>query len=125
MRRIQINNIPRLKERRQQLRSHSTSSEATLWKSLQKSQLAGRKFRRQHSIGPFIVDFYCPAEKLAVELDGAIHFKPENIKYDKKRTEYIEQFGIRVIRIENVNVFTNLTAVLEYIKDHFINQSPL
>ena len=69
-----INNKPELKPLRKQLRNFSTSAEAVLWTHLQKSQLQNRKFRRQHSIGNFIADFYCPSEKLVIELDGEDHF---------------------------------------------------
>ncbi len=68
-----IHNLKHLEERRKALRKSLTSAEATLWKYLQKSQLKGRKFRRQHSIKNFIVDFYCAKEKLIIELDGAYH----------------------------------------------------
>lgn len=76
-----------------------------MWKLLQKSQLYGRKFRRQHSIGPYIVDFYCPIEKLAVELDGAVHHDPLRREYDEQRTYFLESRGIRVARFENRQVF--------------------
>ena len=65
-----IHNRERLRVLRRALRNNATNAEAILWRYLKRRQLKGRKFRRQHSIGPYIVDFYCPAEKLAVELDG-------------------------------------------------------
>ncbi len=68
-----LHNRKYLKENRKMLRSNLTPAEAELWKHLKSSQLYGRKFRRQHSIGNFILDFYCPSEKLAIELDGQIH----------------------------------------------------
>ena len=74
MKKLIINNIPELKPLRKQLRNHSTSAEATLWTNLQKSHLQNRKFRRQHSLGKFKADFYCPAEKLVLEFDGEDHF---------------------------------------------------
>jgi very-short-patch-repair endonuclease len=81
--------------------------------------LEGRKFRRQHSFGPFIIDFYCPAEKLAVELDGATHFTEEGMQYDTERTNYLNQYNIKVIRFENQLVFQNTQEVLSEIKKHF------
>ena len=116
----QINNRPELLNKRKFLRNRLTPAEATLWKSLQNSNLEGRKFRRQHSVGPFIIDFYCPSEKLAVELDGQGHFTSAGQKYDEQRTKYLNRFNIRVIRIENSQVFTNLNAVLDYIRSNFL-----
>lgn len=73
----QIHNIRILKENRQGLRNTPTPAEAALWLKLRKSQLDGRKFRRQHSVGTYILDFYCPSEMLGIELDGADHFTKE------------------------------------------------
>jgi len=122
MRDAQLHNLPKIKDKRKDLRSNLTSAEASLWKCLQKSQLEGRKFRRQHSVGSYILDFYCPAEKLAVELDGAGHFTEDGRIYDEVRDKYLNGLGIRVIRIENKNVFKNISMVLEYIKDNFKKQ---
>ena len=66
---MRLHNLPAKKQQRRELRSHLTPEEAFLWSHLQQRKLSGRKFRRQHSIGPYILDFYCPAEKLAVELE--------------------------------------------------------
>ena len=104
---------------RKELRHHLTSAEAVLWSALQRRQLEGRKFRRQHGIGKYVVDFYCPSEKLAVELDGAVHFTPEGKKHDEHRDAEIHQLGIQILRYENREVFENLEAVLEDIKRHF------
>lgn len=114
-----IHNRKPLKGFRKELRNNLTPAEATLWSSLQKRQLEGRKFRRQHSIGKYIVDFYCPSEKLVVEADGAGHYTLEGSEYDKIRDNYLNSLGIKVIRIENVDVFNNLEAVLEEIKSYF------
>jgi very-short-patch-repair endonuclease len=75
-----------------------------------------KKFRRQHSVGPFILDFYCATEKLAIELDGHYHFTSDGFERDEKRTKYLEEFGIRVLRFENDEVFKATEAVLEKIK---------
>ena len=83
------------------------------------SQLEGRKFRRQSSIKSFIVDFYCPDEKLVIELDGDFHFDEKAIKDDERRTQKLETEGLRVIRFENQEVLLNLEAVLLKIKSHF------
>ncbi|SOE21253.1 Very-short-patch-repair endonuclease [Spirosomataceae bacterium TFI 002] len=116
----QINNRPELKKFRKNLRNYSTSAEAFLWTSLKSSQLDGRKFRRQHSVGNYILDFYCPKERLCIELDGAGHFTTEGIEYDKQRTNYINSLNIKVIRFENKEVFENLENVLAEIMNNFI-----
>ncbi len=86
---------------------------------LSNRQLAGRKFRRQHSIGPYIADFYCPAEHLVVELDGAPHFTPSGATADLYRDAYLNELGIRVLRFENTRVFQSLESVLYEIERHF------
>jgi very-short-patch-repair endonuclease len=113
-----IYNTTAMEDRRGELRKSLTAAEAVLWKSLQRRQLLGKKFRRQASIGRFIVDFYCPECRLVVELDGAPHFAPLRIEYDAERTEYLSQRGIRVIRFENRVVYENLDAVLETIRQN-------
>ena len=114
-----LHNRKYLKDYRKQLRNNGTPAEATLWKALQRKQLKGRKFRRQHSIGNYIVDFYCPAEKLAVELDGAGHFTSAGYLRDKERDRYLAEQGVTVIRFENIEVFKSLEALLEQIASHF------
>jgi very-short-patch-repair endonuclease len=114
-----IHNRSYLKQNRKDLRNNGTSAEATLWKFLQKSQLEGRKFRRQHSIGNYIVDFYCPAERLVVELDGQYHFETSVQLYDAERTKYLNSLNIQVIRFENQDVFRATETVLEKIKLSF------
>ena len=88
MDKLKLNNLPKLKMFRKELRNHLTPAEAKLWDSLKKSQLDGRKFRRQHSVGPFILDFYCPAEHLAIELDGQVHLALDAQEYDKERISF-------------------------------------
>lgn len=116
MKKIIINNKPELKNYRKQLRNNSTSAEATLWTYLQKSQLENRKFRRQHSLGNFIADFYCPSEKLVIELDGEDHFWKPGIEKDRIKENYLKSIGIRVIRFENKWVFEDIGWVLQQIK---------
>jgi len=96
-----------------------------LWKCLQNSKFEGRKFRRQHSIGQYIIDFYCPIEKLAIELKGSVHFNPINEQYDLLRNEYLQSLGIIVIRFENREIFEKIEIVLESIKSNFRNLPPL
>ena len=117
-----INNIKALKGLRRKLRNHSTRAECILWKALQKRKLAGRKFRRQHSIEHYIVDFYCPREKLVIELDGPYHSQKKTMEYDQKRTERLEALGCKVLRFKNKLVLHNLDlvlkAIIEALPDH-------
>ena len=119
-----LHNQTHLKENRKDLRSNFTAAEATLWTCLQGRQLEGRKFRRQHSIGNYIVDYYCPQERLVVELDGEYNFTSNGFAEDKLRDAYLEELNIRVIRFENSEVFDNIEYVLERISDLFTTPSP-
>lgn len=116
---MRFHNRRRLLNRRKSLRNNCTAAEAALWQLLKQRQLQGRKFRRQHSAGPFILDFYCPAERLAVEVDGPYHNSPEQAEYDARRTAYLLDAGIRVIRVRNVQVFDAPHEVLAYIASFF------
>ncbi|MBI2631259.1 endonuclease domain-containing protein [Candidatus Nomurabacteria bacterium] len=95
------------------LRHEETKAEKILWKELRNRKI-GVKFRRQHPIDKFILDFYAPEIKLGIELDGPSH--KENHEYDKLRTEYLESNGIKIIRFWNYEVETNLKDVLNKIK---------
>lgn len=88
------------------------TAEVILWSELQGKRLNGLKFRRQYGISRYVVDFYCPKLKLAIELDGDSHATPDAEKYDKRRQEYIENKGIKVIRYDNNDVYTNLDGVI-------------
>jgi very-short-patch-repair endonuclease len=114
-----INNLPHLKTFRKELRNHLTPAEAAFWKAVQNKKLDGRKFRRQHSVGNYILDFYCPTEKLAIELDGQVHFGDKARTYDYERRLFLEYFGIKVLRFENKLVFEDLEWVLGVIKNNF------
>lgn len=68
----------------------------------------GLKFRRQHGIGEYIADFYCAEKQIIIEIDGDSHFKEDAIEYDRIRTEFINELGIRVIRVTNIDVYENI-----------------
>ena len=103
-------------DRRRELRQALTPAEAVLWRLLKGRQLEGLKFRRQHSVGPYILDFYCPALKLAIELDGASHACRE--EYDGQRTSYLsETAGITVLRFENRVMFENPEQIFREVKE--------
>jgi very-short-patch-repair endonuclease len=108
-----------MKPRRKELRKRLTPAEATLWSALKKSKLNGRKFRRQHSVGNYVLDFYCVDESLAVELDGQVHKNYLAEDYDERRTVFLRRAGIMVIRFENFLVFEELDYVLNRIKSCF------
>jgi len=109
------------KDLRKVLRKRSTSAEATLWGYIKNQQLSGRKFRRQHGLGNYIVDFYCPSEKLIVELDGDPHGEYFQIEKDTVRDKYLESLGYKIIRFENKFVFQDPGFVLDQIKKRFID----
>src|ERR1035437_4301018 len=100
-----INNLPEMKPFRRKLRKNMTAAEVALWLMIKNKQLDGERFLRQYSIGHFVVDFYCPKHKLAVELDGEVHFTEEAAAYDAKRTAYLNSVGVQVVRFENFEVF--------------------
>ena len=92
------------------LRQNLTQAEESLWSTLRLRQLAGLKFRFQHPIGRFIVDFYCPSCKLVIEVDGEIHTQQQ--AYDKARTKQLQSFGYRGLRFTNEEVLNDLQTVL-------------
>ncbi len=94
------------------MRHEPTDVEAALWKLLRARGLAGFKFRRQYSCGPFVLDFFCACRHLAVELDGGQHFQPRAQAYDARRTEYLAERGIKVIRFPNDVVLYETESVL-------------
>ncbi len=100
---------------RQRLRNNSTEAEKFLWSKLKRKQFLGYKFRRQHGIGKYIVDFYCPHATLAIELDGVTHYTDEQIAYDKEKEGFIRAKGIQVLRFTNEDVYKRIDIVLEAI----------
>ncbi len=97
---------------RKDLRSHASKSEQLLWLQIRNRQIEGLKFRRQHGVGRYVVDFYCPEIKLVIELDGDSHFTPEAIAYDRERTEYLEHNGLTVIRFTNTKIHQAINEVI-------------
>lgn len=106
--------IPReLLQRARELRKQQTSAEAFLWECLRDRRLLKAKFRRQHNIGQYIVDFYCHAALLAIEVDGAVH-DSQQVR-DADRDEWIQSQGLTVLRFRNDEVFDELEKVLRAI----------
>ena len=95
---------PAVQPAARRLRSEMTDAERQLWDALRGEGIRGMRFRRQHAIDRFVLDFYCPAHKLAVEVDGAVQDDPDQAERDAARTQALEQLGIRVIRVRNEEV---------------------
>lgn len=102
-----------MKSLARQLRHRSTKAEQQLWRALRNRQIAGAKFRRQHAIGAYIVDFVCLERKLVIEVDGGQHL--QQVEHDEKRTAFLESKGLRVLRFWNHDVLQQTTVVLEVI----------
>jgi very-short-patch-repair endonuclease len=105
------------KEKRQKLRNNMTKAEKMLWDKIKGKQIESCKFRRQYSVAQFIIDFYCPELKLAIEIDGESHFQEDAVKYDQQRQIFIESAGIIFLRFTNNEVFENLNSILEIITE--------
>ena len=112
-----ILNDPTLKQRRQELRRNQTEAERKLWQLLRSRQFHGLKFLRQYSVGAYILDFYCPILRLAVELDGGQHNQHDNREYDEIRTVFLNAHGIHVIRFWNNDVLLDPHSVLEKLEE--------
>ena len=106
---------PEKREFARHLRRSSTDAELRLWGVLRSRDLLGYKFRRQYSVGPFVVNFCCPAKKLLIELDGGQHL--ENVAYDERRTAFLRSKGFRVLRFWDHDVLQDTDAVLHSITE--------
>jgi very-short-patch-repair endonuclease len=100
---------------RRQLRQRSTDVERALWTLLRAKRFGGFKFRRQHPVGPYVLDFYCATARLAIEADGGQHFSLDGALRDQLREEFLAMFAIRVVRFTDHEVLVNGEAVLEAI----------
>ncbi len=101
---------PLIQQRARELRRRATEAERVLWERLRNRRLGGLKFRRQHPLGPYIVDFYCAEHRLVVEVDGPIHERQK--ERDALRAQHLEAYGYRVLRFRNEEVLTDIEAVL-------------
>jgi len=108
----------RLKGNARRLRNNMTDAERLLWSRIRRKQLKGFQFYRQKIIGDYIVDFYCPAAKVVVEVDGGQHYEEEGVQKDKVRDQYMEKLGFRVMRFSSRDVFKNLDGILLTIYDN-------
>ena len=115
--------VTTLLEQVRELRKNQTSAEKVFWEIVRTKRFLGLKFRRQHQIGNYIVDFYCHDRKLVIELDGEIHNQPEQQQRDLQRTEYLKSLGLTVLRFTNQEIFQNLETVLKNLLD-LLSPSP-
>jgi len=106
---------PRLKGKARSLRAKLTDAEQHLWARLRRKQILGVQFYRQKPIGDYIADFYGPAVRLVVEVDGSQHFDPQQVEHDRRRTAYLKRQGLRVLRFTDRQVLLELDSVAEEI----------
>ena len=109
---------PEIFKRAIELRKNMTGTEKILWSALRRKQLSGKRFRRQHPIETFIIDFYCHEARLVIEVDGGIHLEKEHKEYDSGRSNELEQLGLKIIRFTNEQIKNNLNEALREIEKH-------
>ena len=107
-----------------ELRQTSTDAESLLWDRLRNRQLLGFKFRRQHQIGKYVVDFYCDKASLVIECDGGIHSRTQSWHHDQNREAYMSALGLRTLRFTNEEVLNETERVLSEISDYLCAAQP-
>jgi len=112
-------NIKALKNRRRQLRKDTTEAERLLWKVLRNNQI-GHRFIRQFSVSGYVIDFYCPKNRLGIELEGGIRLTKSNQEYDLYREKYLKAYGVRLMKIPNEDVVRDTNGVIRKIKDRLV-----
>ena len=115
---------PEMLQRVRELRQNATDAEQLLWRLLRNRQLMGYKFRRQHPMAGYILDFYCHEARLVIEVDGGGHTSPQQSIYDRQRTERLESDGLRVIRFWNHEILKETEAVMQAIADALNSPHP-
>ena len=111
---------PSTQEYARELRHRTTEAEQKLWELLRSRRLKGKKFRRQHAIANYVVDFYCNECKLVIELHGNFHTETETKDYDASRTALLNELGLTVLRFWNEEVIKDPSKVLQRISDHLL-----
>ena len=106
---------PKTIPRARALRKRLTDAEVILWSRLRRHEAGGFHFRKQHPLGPYIADFVCLKAKLVVEVDGDTHSTDEEIAHDRRRDQFLEQRGWRVLRVRNEDVYKDLDTVMNAI----------
>jgi len=107
---------PKNRSKRRLLRSQMTPAERKLWSRLRAKDFLGLKFRRQHGIGPYIVDFYCPERSIVIEVDGDVHANEIRKLNDRTRQEALTSLGLQLFRYTNDEILNNLEGVLEHLR---------
>ena len=105
------------------LRQQKTPAEIILWNVLKDKQLGGFRFRQQHPMGDYILDFYCPSARLAVELDGDYHFSDAQCALDDARTARLNTLGVKVLRLPNFIVLHDLETALSHIIQALVEET--
>lgn len=113
----EVFNRTEVKGKRRALRNEMPHSEVLIWTRLRRKQVLGCRFRRQYSVGPYVLDFYCPSLKLAIEIDGDSHLAVEAQANDRERQISIEALGIRFLRFTNGEVFENMDGVVDTVRE--------
>ena len=116
LRSSRVRGMDKFKARARSLRLSQTSAEARLWQALRNRRLARWKFRRQHAIDRYVVDFVTLDGKLIVEVDGVTHAEPAELERDRARSDVLEGCGFHIVRVTNTDVYENLEGVLEMIE---------
>ena len=119
---MNYSNHPATKEYRQLLRRTETPMERKLWRYLQNRQIDGYKFRQQHGFGPYVLDFYCPALRLCIELDGEVHDTSQVKLKDDIRTEFLNANRISVLRFSNEEIDKDINSVINIIRAYINNE---
>ena len=109
------------KDKRQRLRNSAPNAEILLWQKIRRRQVGDAKFRRQYGVERFVLDFYCPQLKLAIEVDGPTHMGAESKEKDRIRQRFIESLGIQFLRFTNVEIYQNLDGVIQIIHEKVIS----
>ena len=117
-------NNPALKNKRRELRKNQTDAEKAFWSHVRNRQFHGMRFLRQYSVGPYILDFFCPEIKTAIELDGGQHNEPGGKAYDAVRSEYLKAQGINVLRFWDHEVLLDMQGVLAKVEERCNSSQP-
>ncbi len=113
-----LRNQSQMKSFRRTLRKHGTPAEGAFWRLVKNKQINGLVFRRQYSVGRYVLDFYCPKLRLCVELDGEGHFDRGRGELDMKRTDILQQYGITIQRFENKTIFDYPQDIVDWLRQY-------
>ena len=112
-------NPKKTKKQRQYLRNNMTKWEVILWNDLKGKKMFGFKVRRQYGVDNYVIDFYCPELKLALEVDGDVHYYPDKLEADKRKNKQLEEEGIKLVRLTNEDLEEDYESAVIYLEDRF------